>query len=420
MMQDKFVIEGRKKLSGVLQVRGAKNAAFPVLAAALLTDKPCYIYNLPLTQDVLRMIKILENVGCKINWLNERDVKIECKDINIDILYTKEISYLRGSVVLLGPLLSKFGKIKFPSPGGCLIGVRPIDVHLDAFSQMGINVKVNNNFFYFEGHIKPSEVILKEISVTATENVLLALSLVEKTSFLKIASNDYPVVQLIKCLRLMGVKIEEKGIGSFKIVGKRKLNGFKIRLMEDPIEAGTFISLALATRSKILIKDVPLEFLTLFLKRLRDFGANFEIKNKDILVLPSGVLKIDKIQSMIYPGIPTDLQPELGVLATQSKGPTLIHDPFFEGRLKYLDELNKMGASIVFCDPHRAIINGPTQLYGRDILSLDIRAGMAFVIAGLVANGVTTISNVYQIDRGYEKVDERLKLVGANIKRVKE
>jgi UDP-N-acetylglucosamine 1-carboxyvinyltransferase len=419
-MQDKFIIEGKKKLKGVLQVKGAKNAAFPVLAATLLTDKPCYIYNLPLVEDVLKMIKVLETIGCRIEWFSERDVKIESKNINIDFLPEKEISYLRGSVVILGSILARFGKIRFVPPGGCLIGVRPIDVHLDAFNQIGINIKINNNFFYFEGFPKPAEVVLKEISVTATENILLALSLVEKTSFLKIASNDYPVVQLIKCLRLMGVKVEEVGIGSFKIVGKKKLNGFKIRLMEDPIEAGTFISLALATRSNILIKDVPLCFLTLFIKRLKDFGANFKINKNEVLVLPSGILKIDKIQSMIYPGIHTDLQPELGVLATQSKGPTLIHDPLFEGRLKYLDELNKMGASIIFCDPHRAIINGPTQLYGRDILSLDIRAGMAFIIAGLVAEGTTILSNVYQIDRGYEKIEERLRLVGANIKRVKE
>jgi UDP-N-acetylglucosamine 1-carboxyvinyltransferase len=191
--------------------------------------------------------------------------------------------------------------------------------------------------------------------------------------------------------------------------------------MPDPLEAGTFLVLGLATKSKILIKNVQTPFLELFLKRLRDFGAKFQIRNsEEILVLPSlkRKMKIDKIQSLPYPGIPTDLQPELGVLATQAEGPTLIHDPLYEGRLKYLEELNKMGASIIFCDPHRAIINGPTPLYGREIPSLDIRSGAAFLIAGLVAKGKTIINDVYQIDRGYERIEERLQKLGAGIKRV--
>jgi UDP-N-acetylglucosamine 1-carboxyvinyltransferase len=178
---------------------------------------------------------------------------------------------------------------------------------------------------------------------------------------------------------------------------------------------------ALATQGKILIKNAETSFLELFLKRLRDFGAKFEILSKNrIKVLPSGRLKMDKIQSLPYPGIPTDLQPELGVLATQAKGPTLIHDPLYEGRLKYLEELNKMGADIIFCDPHRAIVNGPTPLYGTEIPSLDIRSGAALIIAGLAAKGETIINNIYQIDRGYEKIEERLQKLGADIKRVKE
>jgi len=238
---------------------------------------------------------------------------------------------------------------------------------------------------------------------------------------LKIADQDYQVQELIKVLKKMGTKIKEGGIHALNITGQKKLKGFNHYLMSDPIEAGTFIVTALATQGEILIKNAEFSFLELFLKRVRDFGAKIEILGpKLIKVFPSRNLKMDKIQSLPYPGIHTDLQPELGVLATQTKGLTLIHDPLYEGRLKYLEELNKMGADIIFCDPHRAIINGPTLLKGIEIPSPDIRAGVALIIAGLIAKGKTIINNIYQIDRGYERIEERLQKLGADIKRIKE
>jgi UDP-N-acetylglucosamine 1-carboxyvinyltransferase len=249
--------------------------------------------------------------------------------------------------------------------------------------------------------------------------VLLAAALCPGKTILKIADQDYQVQELIKVLGKMGVKIAGFGTHTLKISGRKKLKGFKHSVMSDPLEAGTFIVAALATQGEVLVKNAEITFLELFLKRLRDFGAKFEILGKDkIKVLPSNRLKMDKVQSLPYPGIPTDLQPELGVLATQAKGPTLIHDPLYEGRLKYLEELNKMGADIIFCDPHRAIVNGPNSLYGTEIPSLDIRSGAALIIAGLVAKGETTINNIYQIDRGYEKIEERLQKLGADIKRI--
>jgi UDP-N-acetylglucosamine 1-carboxyvinyltransferase len=418
-MPEKFIIRGRKPLKGEIEVRGSKNAVFPLLAASILTDKPCQIANLPLIEDVFKMLGILESIGAEIKWLGEREIRIKCSDINPSRLPGKVIGRFRGSIVLLGPLLSRFGKIKFPLPGGDQIGARPIDTHLDAFSQTGVRIQKNNKSFHFEGRPKTSEVILKEFSVTATENVILASALSQGKTVLKIADQDYEIQELVKALHQMGAKVKNQRVHSFTISGQKKLKGFKIKVMSDPVEAGTFIALALAARAKVLIKKVELRFLELFLKRLRDFGAKFEIlREKELLVLPSKILKMDKIQSLPYPGIPTDLQPELGVLATQAKGPTLIHDPLYEGRLRYLEELNKMGASIIFCDPHRAIINGPTPLFGREIPSLDIRSGAAFVTAGLVASGKTIINDVYQIDRGYEKIEERLQELGADIKRI--
>lgn len=419
-MTEKFLICGGLPLNGTVELRGAKNAVLPIIAATLLTNKPCRIFNIPLIEDVFKMLKILERMGAEIKWLEERKIEIKCQEIDIFSIPYELVSYFRGSVLLLGPLLAKFGKVKFPPPGGCLIGARPIDTHLDAFSQCGIKISTYKNFYFFQGKPKKSEVVLNEFSVTATENILLALSLTNGKSTIKIADQDYQVQELIKVLRMMGVKIKDLGNHNLEIEGRKNLKGFNYSVIFDPLEAGTFIVATLATQGKVLIKNAELQFLTLFLKRLKDFGAKFKILNqKTIKIFPSGLLKMDKIQSLPYPGLPTDLQPELGVLATQAKGPTLIHDPLYENRLKYLEELNKMGASIIFCDPHRAIINGPTVLYGREIPSLDIRAGAALVIAGLVARGETVINNIYQIDRGYEKIEERLQKLGANIKRIK-
>jgi len=420
-MPEKFLIRGGKPLKGVVEVMGAKNVTFPLLAATLLTKEPCQVSNLPLIEDVFKMLKILERMGAKIKWLGERQIEIKCSDIDPSLIPYDVISFFRGSILFLGPLLARFGKIKFPPPGGCVIGARPIDTHLDAFSQSGVKISIKNNFYYFEGKLKPQEVILNEFSVTATENILLSSSLVSGETTIKIADQDYQVQELIKVLKRMGVKIKGLGTHTLKIIGQKRLKGFKYSVIPDPLEAGTFIVATLATKGEVLIKNAELQFLELFLKRLKDFGAKFDILGaKLIKVLPSYKLSMDKVQSLPYPGIPTDLQPELGVLATQAKGPTLIHDPLYEGRLKYLEELNKMGANIIFCDPHRAIINGPTQLYGTEIPSLDIRSGAALIIAGLVAKGQTIINNIYQVDRGYEKIEERLQKLGADIKRIKE
>jgi len=424
-MEEKFVIQGGRPLRGEVEIRGAKNAAFPILAATILTKEDCQISNLPLIEDVFKMLKILEKMGAKLAWQGKRKIKINCSKINPSKIPLDLVSCFRGSILILGPLLARFNKVKIPPPGGCLIGARPIDTHLDAFSQAGLKISTKDNFYYFvlpfqsrKGQKK--EIILQEFSVTATENILLFSAALPQKTILKIADQDYQVQELIKVLLKMGVRVKNTGVHTLEIIGSGKLNGFQHTLISDPIETGTFIIAALATQGEVLIKNAELSFLDLFLKRLKDFGAKFKIlDSKTIKIFPSENLKINKIQSLPYPGIHTDLQPELGVLSTQTKGPTLIHDPLFEGRLKYLDELNKMGADIIFCDPHRAIVYGPSKLQGIEIPSSDLRAGAALVIAGLIAKGRTVINNVYQIDRGYERIEERLQELGANIKRVK-
>jgi len=420
-MAEKFIINGSRPLKGEIEVRGAKNAAFPILVASLLTKEECLIENLPLIEDLFRMIEILKGMGSKISWVDQRSLKIKNSQINPLKVREDLVGLLRGSVLFFGPLLSRFGKVKFPQPGGDIIGARPINTHLDGFSQMGVSVTKDGDKYLLEApKKKEKEVVLNEFSVTATENLMLFASLIPGKTVIKTADQDYQVIELAKFLNKMGVKIRGAGTHEITIEGSRKLKGVKHRLIYDPIEAGTFILTAVATRGNVLVKNVEISFLELPLKKLKDFGVPYQIVGKKgIRVLPWKSLKIDKIQSMPYPGIPSDLQSAFGVLATQAQGSTLIHDPLYESRLKYLEEINKMGAEIYFADPHRAIINGPTQLYGRELGSFDLRGGAALIIAGLIAKGKTTINNIYQIDRGYEKIEERLQQLGADIKRVK-
>lgn len=447
----KFIICGGKKLKGEVEIRGAKNAAFPVLCASLLTKEPCVIENLPLVEDVFKMLRIIERMGAEVSWLGKRTIKIKCAKIDPSKIPYELVGFLRGSILLLGPLLSRFGKLEIPPPGGCMIGARPIDSHLDAFSQLGTEIKrvpskiskkssssafLISEVYYFrktknkpqefhtasflkEKEKKAREVVLREFSVTSTENVLLFSALQPQKTIIKIADFDYQVQELVSVLRKMGVSIEEKEGHTLEVRGAKNLKGFRHKLISDPIETGTFIIASLITKGEVLLKEAQLSFLDLFLKRLYDFGAKFKILDEHtIKIFPSKHLKIDKIQSLPYPGIHTDLQPELGVLATQTEGPTLIHDPLFEGRLRYLDELNKMGADIIFCGPHRAVVYGPTVLTGIEIPSPDLRAGAALILAGLIAKGKTIINNIYQIDRGYERIEQRLQKLGADIKRI--
>lgn len=435
-MAEKFVITGGKAPKGEIEVKGAKNAALPILAATLLTSEPCFISNVPLIEDVLKLINIIEELGAEVTWIEKNKIKVVAKDIDPEKIPEEIIGKFRGSILLIGPLLARFGKLVMPPPGGCLIGARSIETHTDAFRQLGFDIQREGKLFNFirrKGFSADDqevctvfkkenkdiyEVVFKEFSVTGTENILIYSALNPIKTVLKIADLDYQIQDLIEVLRKMGANITFNGAHCIEIEGKETLGGFDHTIIADPIEAGTFIALALATGGEVTIKNAELSYLDLFLKRLRDFGAKFEILSRDsIKVLPSRNLKIDKIQSLPYPGLHTDLQPELGVLATQCQGPTMIHDPLYEGRLKYLNELNKMGADIIYCDPHRAVVVGPTKLTGIRIPSPDLRAGAALIIAGLVAEGITTIENIYQIDRGYEKIEERLQKLGLEIKR---
>ncbi|PIU42550.1 MAG: UDP-N-acetylglucosamine 1-carboxyvinyltransferase [Parcubacteria group bacterium CG_4_9_14_0_2_um_filter_35_11] len=427
--KDYFVIEGEKALRGEIEIRGCKNAATSIIAATLLTSEPCYIKNLPLVEDIFRMLEIIEALGAKVDWQGKREVKIEAKNIDPSKIREDLVTMLRSSVFLLGPLLARFGRIQLPKPGGCLIGVRPIDAHLDGFGQLGANIKKIKGeickYTLSAKKLTPSKVILPEFSVTATENLLMAASLIEGKTIIKIAALEPHVKDLATVLVKMGAKIRWFPDHTVEIIGKKRLSGFSHSIIYDSVEAGSFLILAGVVGNDVIIKNVPLLFLDLVVKRIREFGISIsKVREKGGLSIlkvkkPKKFLPVPKIQVLPYPGIPTDLQCAFGVLASQAPGETLIHDPLYEGRLKYLKDLNKMGAQILFLDAHRAIVKGPSKLHGTSIENYDLRSGAALIIASLIAKGKSIIFNAYQVDRGYEKIEERLRKLGANIKRIK-
>lgn len=426
MHKDKFRIIGGKSLEGEIEVCGAKNATTPILAATVLTQKTCIIDNLPLIEDVFRMIEILESMGSEIEWLSKRKVKINNKDLDPKKADQDIICKLRSSILFLGALFSRFEKFKIAQPGGCIIGARPVGTHIDALAALGAEITQDKNFYYVKKNkaeeipAKYRQIVLEEFSVTATENAMMVASLMPGRTEIFTAAAEPHVEDLGRFLKKMGVKI--KGLGTHHLIidGVKNPKGASHKIIPDPIEAGTFVILAAATRGKVEIKKVNPDHLRLPLLKLRKMGVNFEIKKDSILVNPSRSFRAaQKIQTLPYPGIPTDLQAPFGVLATQAEGTTLIQEPLYEGRLKYIDELKKMGANAVIADPHRALISGPTNLYGTKITSFDLRAGATLIIAALVAEGQSDILEAYQVDRGYENIEERLQAIGADISRIK-
>jgi len=430
-MPDKLIIEGKNKLEGVIDIKGSKNAATPIIAATLLTSEPCVLDNIPLVDDVRKMLEIIRKMGAEVEFLEERKVKIVAKNIDPKKLDFSLVNKMRSSILLIGPLVARFGFFKIPQPGGCVIGSRPIDVHLSALKKMGVSIEEfglkkngsrSSNIYHFKTKrkLKGKEIVLDEFSVTATENILMAAALTQGKTVIKIAAAEPHVSDLALFLRKMGAEIKGEGTNTIEVKGKESLKGATHEITYDYMEAGTFILLSLATGGSVRIENVPTEQLSLLLAKLKSFGGKLKIEKNAVTTSPSKNLKINKVQTMPYPGIPTDLQAPLGVLSTQAKGLTLIHDTLYEGRLKYLEELNKMGAEIVVCDPHRAIINGPTRLHGVSLDPLDLRSGAALIIAGLIAEGTTIIRDISQADRGYEEIDKRLRKVGAKIKRIKQ
>lgn len=416
-----FEIQGGKKLRGEIEVRGSKNAATPILAATLLTGGECVISNLPLIEDVFRMIEILESMGSEIRWIGKRKISVRNGKIDPAKMDVETVKKLRSSVLLLGPMSARFDKFKFYRPGGCVIGARPLGTHFEVLRKMGVNIKQNEKYYFADiKKRKAGKVVLSEMSVTATENaMMLAASLPGKT-VIKIAACEPHVEDLGRFLVSMGARIKGLGTHTLEISGAKKLRGARHTIIPDANEAATFLIMGAATGSPIKVKNAREDNLDLVLEKMRQFGVGFNIGKNQIEVIPAKKLKaVSKVDTRTYPGVPSDVQAPFGVLATQAEGDTLIHDSLYESRFNYVGELKKMGAKAEILDPHRVLISGPTKLKGKTITSFDLRAGATLIIAALLAEGKTTIKEIYQVDRGYEKIEERLKKLGAEIKRLR-
>ncbi|MDP3999187.1 MAG: UDP-N-acetylglucosamine 1-carboxyvinyltransferase [bacterium] len=427
----KFTIQGGRKLEGEIAVNGSKNAATPIVAATLLTDQPVVLENVPKIGDVLKMIEILKSCGSQAEWLDERTIRIQNKEIDPSKIDQSLVKQIRSSILLVGPMLARFKKFRFAIPGGCQIGARSIDTHLEAFECLGAKTEFDSDSGLYEVSLdKPlrqaqdrpnaNQVILKEFSVTATENLLML-----GTAYpleIRMAACE-PHVQDLGNFLAKVFELQLSGLGTHQIIirpkSSSKVSPIRHKIISDPIEAGTFAVLAAVTRSKILIKNVDCDYLDAPLGKLKEFGVVWQKEKGDLLVNGKlSVLQSVKIQTLPYPGLPTDLQAPFGVLATQASGRTLIFDTMYEGRLRYIQELKAMGADAEVLDSHRAVINGPTVLHSAEIESLDLRAGATLVIAALVASGKSVIGHIEQIDRGYEDFDGRLIKLGADIQRV--
>lgn len=416
---DKFTIIGGKKLSGSVAVVGAKNSALKALSASLLLDGETVIEKVPQIEDIHRLVEIIKDIGVKISQ-DGSTYTITNSKVQKNTLEPHLHQKIRSSVLLVGPMLLQTGEVAFPHPGGCVIGQRPIDYFLDGFTKFGVEIDERaDGYTLFAKNLHSAKIVFPRVSVTGTEAMMMFATKISGTTTLLNAAMEPEIPALAEFLNQCGAKISGAGTSTIIIEGVDSLSGGKFTTPPDRIEAGTFAILGAATGSEITVTDIEPAHLEILWELFRKANIQFTLTENSVTMHPSPNIKaLEKdIVTHEYPGLPTDLQAPLTVLMTQAQGNSLIFETVYEGRLFYIDKLNSMGASILMCDPHRVLVSGPTPLVGRKITSPDIRAGIALVIAGLIAEGKTELDNVYQIDRGYEKIEQRLQALGADIKR---
>ncbi len=431
-----FKVNGGNQLKGELIPQGAKNEALQILSAVLLTPQKITISNIPNIRDVMKLIELLGDLGVEVEKHSTDTYSFKAVDVNLDYLLSADFktkgASLRGSIMIIGPLLARFGLAYIPEPGGDKIGRRPVDTHLRGFEKLGATFEHMHaeRFYKIDGKkLKGTYMVLDEASVTGTANILMAATLARGTTSIYNAACEPYIQQLCKMLNKMGAKITGVGSNLLHIEGVEALGGCEHRMLPDMIEIGSFIGLAAATHSDILIKNCAIESLGVIPKVFQRMGIQLEFEGDDIHIIQQDSYKIETlidgsiltIKDGIWPAFTPDLISIALVTATQAKGSVLIHQWMFESRLFFVDNLIDMGAKIILCDPHRAVVigsNRETKLRGINMSSPDIRAGVSMLIAALAANGSSTINNIEQIDRGYQFIDERLRTIGADITRI--
>ena len=422
----RYKVRGGRALKGTIRPAGNKNAALPILAATLLADGPCELENVPRIKDVESMLELLAHLGAMVEWVGPNALRIDTKGVQAKPLDPRLCARIRASILLAGPMLARFGRVTLPPPGGDVIGRRRVDTHFLALEQLGAEVRVGDDYTVEGKNLVGTDIFLDEPSVTGTENALMAAVAAKGRTVLRNAAAEPHVQDLALFLNALGAQIDGIGSNVYTIEGARPLTGARYAIGPDHIEIGSFIGLAAVTNGDITIEGVRgddlratlLGFERLGIRPRLDGHTLYVDPNQERRVRPDLGGHVPKLEDGPWPAFPADTMSTTIVAATQCEGMLLVFEKMFESRLFFVDKLIGMGARIVLCDPHRAVISGPSPLKGGTVESPDIRAGMAMVLAALCAEGTSTIHNVGQIERGYEKIDERLRALGADIERL--
>ena len=425
-LADAFFIEGARPLNGRIRAAGNKNGALPILAACLLTDGEVLLHNVPRILDVQTMLDLMADLGVEVEWLGENDLRVQAANVTKTELDEELCSKIRASVLLAGPLLARFGSAIVPPPGGDVIGRRRVDTHLHAFEKLGAEIEANRRFTMRTAGLVGADVFLDEASVTGTENAVMAATLARGETILGNAASEPHVQDLCRFLAGLGAEIDGIGTNRLRVTGVETLHGAEHTIAPDHIEVASFIGLGAITEGEIVIENCRPEDLVAITPVFRRLGIRMEFEGTSIRVPDGQDLLIEddvgghipKIDDGPWPAFPADLTSIAVAVATQARGTVMIFEKMFENRLFFVDKLVNLGARIILCDPHRVVVTGPARLYGERMSSPDIRAGMAMLLAALCAEGTSTIGNVREIDRGYERIDERLRALGARIERV--
>ena len=424
-LMETFVIEGSQPLNGRITASGNKNGALPILAGCLLTDEPVTLTNVPRIRDVETMVELLVQLGADADWIGANEVRVHAADIATTDVDHGLASRIRASFLLAGPLLTRVGRAAVPPPGGDVIGRRRLDPHIHALAELGASIDINGGYEMQTEGLRGRRIFLDEASVMATENAVMAAVLTPGETMIGNAACEPHVQDLCRFLRSLGAEIDGIGSNVLTVRGVQRLRGGEWRIACEHVEVASFIGLAAVTAGDVTIDDVVPEDLAPILPSFERLGVQVELDGTTLRVPPGQELviqddlggQIPKIEDGPWPAFPADLTSIALAVATQAHGTVLIFEKMFENRLFFVDKLVSMGARIILCDPHRAVVNGPARLYGERMESPDIRAGMAMLIASLCAEGTSTIGNIRQIDRGYERIDERLRDLGASIER---
>ena len=415
---EKLLITGGKPLTGEVKISGAKNSVLPILAASLLTGEEVIIGNVPHLQDVTTTISLLTEMGAKISIDEKMKVSIDASSVNKFYAPYEMVKTMRASILVLGPLLANFGEAKVSLPGGCAIGSRPVNLHIEGLKAMGANIKVVDGYIIAKAKkLKGAKISFSTATVTGTENIMMAAALASGKTVIKNAAKEPEIIDLANCLRLMGAKIEGDGSSIIIINGVNKLKGCNYDVLPDRIETATFLVAAAITRGKLTLTHTRPDTIKIVIDKLRKAGARISIKNDIIILEAKSQLDAVNITTNPYPDFPTDMQAQFIALNAISKGKSRVVESVFENRFMHVQELVRMGADIDI-NGNTAIIKGVKNLTGAPVMATDLRASASLILAGLVANGETIVDRIYHIDRGYECIEEKLTKIGGNIKRL--